>query len=127
MKDQSGNAADILYADLPGMPLSETAQWMKLRSRLDILNFETRVLVVNAMYEASHLGAAFDLGQKMGATHLVITHMDEVISASRLWTCVLRGRLTPLFASHGQNVTSDYSEDILRLLLEKTFPQSLAG
>jgi flagellar biosynthesis protein FlhF len=62
----------------------------------------------------------------MGATHLVVTHMDEVVSAARLWPCVLRGGLTPLFASHGQNVTSDFSEDILRLLLEKTFPQAIA-
>lgn len=119
--------ADILYADLPGMPLSENEQWMKLRGRLDKLAIDTRVLVVNAMYEQSLVGAAFDLGERMGATHLVITHMDEVVSASRLWTCVLRGRLTPLFASHGQNVTSDYSEDILRVLLEKTFPQAIAG
>jgi hypothetical protein len=37
----------------------------------------------------------------------------------------LRGGLTPFFASHGQNVTSDYSDDVLRILLEKTFPATL--
>jgi len=123
---RADTGADLLYADLPGMPASDLAQWNKLRGRLDALAIDTRVLVVNAMYDASLLGAAFDLGGRMGATHLVVTHMDEVVSAARLWPCVLRGGLTPLFASHGQNVTSDYSEDILRLLLEKTFPQAIA-
>jgi len=119
--------ADVLYVDLPGMPMSEREQWGKLRQRLDVLCIETRVLVVNGMYESSLIGAAFDLGERMGATHIVITHMDEMAGAARLWPYVLRGKLCPLFASHGQNVTSDYSEDILRLLLEKTFPTNILG
>lgn len=119
--------ADIIYVDLPGMPIAEKEQWGKLRQRLDVLNVETRVLVINGMYEASLIGAAFDLGERMGATHIVMTHMDEMAGAAKLWPYVLRGKLCPLFASHGQNVTSDYSEDILRLLLEKTFPTNLLG
>lgn len=119
--------ADVLYVDLPGMPMSEKEQWGKLRQRLDVLNVETRVLVVNAMYESSLVGAAFDLGDRMGATHIVLTHLDEMAGAAKLWPYVLRGKLCPLFASHGQNVTSDYSEDILRLLLEKTFPTNILG
>jgi flagellar biosynthesis protein FlhF len=119
--------ADVIYVDLPGMPIAEKEQWGKLRQRLDILNVETRVLVINGMYEASLIGAAFDLGERMGATHIVMTHMDEMAGAAKLWPYVLRGKLCPLFASHGQNVTSDYSEDILRLLLEKTFPTSISG
>jgi flagellar biosynthesis protein FlhF len=119
--------ADVLYVDLPGMPMSEREQWGKLRQRLDVLDIATRVLVVNGMYESSLIGAAFDLGERMGATHIVLTHMDEMAGAAKLWPYVLRGKLCPLFASHGQNVTSDYSEDILRLLLEKTFPTNILG
>lgn len=119
--------ADVLYVDLPGMPMSEKEQWGKLRQRLDVLDIGTRVLVVNGMYESSLIGAAFDLGESMGATHIVLTHMDEMAGAAKLWPYVLRGKLCPLFASHGQNVTSDYSEDILRLLLEKTFPTNILG
>ena len=118
--------ANTIYADLPGMPVSEKDQWRKLRGRLDILGIETRVLVLNGMYEAALVGTAFDLGELMGATHLVITHTDEMNGAAKLWPYVLRSGLCPLFASHGQNVTSDYSEDVLRVLLEKTFPANIA-
>jgi flagellar biosynthesis protein FlhF len=117
--------ADVVYTDLPGMPVSEKDQWRRLRGRLDTLGIDTRVLVVSGMYEAALLGAAFDLGELMGATHLVLTHTDEMAGAAKLWPCVLHGHLTPFFASHGQNVTSDYSEDVLRVLLEKTFPANL--
>jgi flagellar biosynthesis protein FlhF len=117
--------ADTLYVDLPGMPIDEKEQWSKLRQRLDILGVGTRVLVVNGMYEAALIGGAFDLGERMGATHLAVTHIDEMSGAAKLWPYVLRGRLSPLFASHGQNVTSDYSEDMLRILLEKTFPSNV--
>ncbi|MFA5256890.1 MAG: hypothetical protein WC360_01960 [Opitutales bacterium] len=124
-QDQIETQADMLYVDLPGLPMGEREQWMPMRKRLDALDVRTRVLVVNAMYEAGLISAAFDLGEMMGATHLVVTHMDELVSAAKLWPFVLRGRLSPLFASHGQNVTSDYAEDILRLLLEKTFPANI--
>jgi flagellar biosynthesis protein FlhF len=117
--------ADTLYVDLPGMPVGEKEQWSRLRQRLDILGVGTRVLVVNGMYEAALIGGAFDLGERMGATHLAVTHIDEMAGAAKLWPYVLRGRLTPLFASHGQNVTSDYSEDMLRIMLEKTFPSNV--
>ena len=117
--------ADTLYVDLPGMPVGEKDQWSKLRQRLDVLEIGTRVLVVNGMYEAALIGAAFDLGEHMGATHLAMTHIDEMSGAAKLWPYVLRGKLCPLFASHGQNVTSDYSEDVLRILLEKTFPTNV--
>jgi len=117
--------SDILYLDLPGLPMDERAQWAALRSRLDALQVQTRVLVINGMYEANLISAAFDLGESMGATHLVVTHMDELLSAAKLWPFVLRGGLSPLFACLGQNVTSDYEENILRILLEKSFPSNL--
>ncbi len=123
--EEEPREAETLYVDLPGLPVAERRQWEQLRSRLDELKVDTRVLVINGMYEAGLVSSAFDLGSTMGATHLVLTHMDEMLSAARLWPFVLRGGLCPLFASHGQNVTSDYTEDLLRLLLEKTFPSSL--
>ncbi|MBN1403976.1 MAG: hypothetical protein JW942_05860, partial [Opitutales bacterium] len=124
-EEELSEQADTLYVDLPGLPVSERRQWDKLRERLEALNVDTRVLVINGMYEASLISAAFDLGESMGATHIVVTHMDEMISAARLWPFILRSGLSPIFASHGQNVTSDYSEDILRAMLEKTFPSNL--
>lgn len=119
------DAEGTLYVDLPGLPTSENEQWESLRGKLDKLQVQTRVLVINGMYEAGLIRTAFDLGESLGATHLVLTHMDEMMNAARLWPFLLRSGLSPFFASHGQNVTSDYSEDILRLMLEKTFPTAL--
>ncbi len=116
---------DVLYVDLPGVPLHEQNQWRTLRARLDVLGVETRVLVVHGLYEADLISASFDLGERMGATHIVLTHLDELANGTKLWPFILRGGLTPFFASHGQNVTSDYSDDVLRILLEKTFPATL--
>jgi flagellar biosynthesis protein FlhF len=77
-QDSTSGEADVLYVDLPGLPMSEKGQWKALRGRLDSLKVKTRVLVVNSMYESSLIGASFDLAEDMGATHLVLTHMDEL-------------------------------------------------
>lgn len=116
---------DILYVDLPGVPLHEQREWQTMRTRLDMLGVDSRVLVVHGLYEADLISASFDLGERMGATHIVLTHIDELANGTKLWPFMLRGGLSPLFVSHGQNVTSDYSDDVLRVLLEKTFPATL--
>ncbi len=114
-----------LYVDLPGVPVREREQWLDLRLRLDQLGIESRVLVIHGLFAGDLINEAFDLGARMGATHLVITHVDELSTATKLWPFILRSGLTPLFASHGQNVTGDYSTDVLRIMLEKTFPSTL--
>lgn len=51
-----------------------------------------------------------------------MTHLDEVHQVNKLWPLILNGELLPLFLCHGQDVTSDYTEDVLSFLLSRAFP-----
>jgi flagellar biosynthesis protein FlhF len=118
---------DTLYFDLPGICLNANGEAMALKQRLDQLSVATRVLVINAAYETELIEEAFDMGCRMGATHLVLTHLDEIKHVSKLWPFILKSGLTPLFVSHGQNVTSDYDEDMEQYLASRTFPNRVVN
>lgn len=116
-----------LYIDLPGLNPLEVEDCQKVLHRLDELKIESRVLVINAAYDTDLINDAFNLGQRMRATHTVFTHLDEIINVSKLWPYILKGGQTPLFFSHGQNVTSQYSEDILDYISARTFPSDFSA
>ena len=120
--ERSLNEGNVLYLDLPGVGLSEESEWKALRQRLDLLKVDTRALVVNAAYESGLISEAYEFGHRISATHVVFTHMDEVREVSKLWQFLLKGGLTPLLFSFGQNVTSDFSEDVVGYLSGRAFP-----
>ena len=114
-----------LYVDVPGISLNEDEQWRALSKRLDELWIESRVLVLNAAYERDVLKVAIHLGTQAGCTHQVFTHLDELSNVTKLWEFILGSGLGTLFFSYGQNVTSEFSSDVLGFLTSRTFPSYL--
>ena len=114
-----------LYLDFPGISLSHREDWTQTRETLDLLDVETRVLVVNAAYDRAVIDQVIRLSSLIGATHLALTHFDELSNSTKLWPVVLRSDLTPLCVCHGQNVTGDFSTNVLNQLIARTFPEQL--
>ena len=114
-----------LYLDFPGISLSHREDWTQTRETLDLLDVETRVLVVNAAYDRAVIDQVIRLSSLIGATHLALTHFDELSNSTKLWPVVLRSGLTPLCVCHGQNVTGDFSTNVLNQLIARTFPEQL--
>ena len=114
-----------LYVDVPGISLNETEQWSALARRLDELWVESRVIVLNAAYERDLLKTTIGLAADIGCTHQVFTHLDEMTNVTKLWQFVLGSGFATLFFSYGQNVTSDFSSDVLDFLTSRTFPSYL--
>lgn len=114
-----------LYLDFPGISLSHRDDWKQTRETLDLLDVETRVLVINAAYDSTVIDQVIRLSSLLGATHLALTHFDELSNSTKLWPVVLRSGLTPLCVCHGQNVTGDFSTNVLNQLISRTFPEQL--
>ncbi|MGB0370058.1 MAG: hypothetical protein ACPGN3_01815 [Opitutales bacterium] len=116
---------ETVYLDFPGIHRSREEDWIRVRRSLDDMKVDTRILIINTVYESSMIRDALRMGSTLGATHLVFTHLDELSQATKLWPIVRHSGLSPLFASYGQNVAGDYSDDVLSALLERTFPRKL--
>lgn len=116
-----------LYVDVPGISLGEREQWSALGQRLDELYVETRVLVINAAYEKEAIKELLAVADTIGCTHQVFTHLDELANITKLWHFILNSKLTTLFFSYGQNVTSEFSNDILDYMTTRTFPSYLTS
>jgi len=110
-----------LFIDIPGVPIDHSL-WEKIAARLDHLGVNSRVLVLNAAYGPQILEKIYHLGLRLNATHFVLTHADEVEQVTSFWRFILHKKLSPLGFSFGQNLTADFSHDLLPWLLSKTFP-----
>ncbi|MGH7936940.1 MAG: hypothetical protein ACRD5Z_14540, partial [Bryobacteraceae bacterium] len=89
---------------------------------LDHLSVTSRVVVVNAAYEASVIKQIYEAGERLRATHVVFTHLDELSHWGKLWEFILGHDLTPLFLSSGQNIAGDFIEEVFPSILARTFP-----
>lgn len=114
-----------LYLDFPGFSLSNTIDWHEAGESLDRLGVDTRVLVVNGAYEKDIISKEIRLARNLNATHLAITHFDEINNATKLWPILFENGLSPICICNGQNVTGDFSTNIMNLLITKTFPEEL--
>lgn len=112
-----------IYVDMPGLNVANADAVQDACEILDEVAADERVLVVNAAYEAEMIAETMLAGSRMGATHVVFTHLDETRRAGKLWKFVLGKAPLPLFFSHGPNPAGDYTMDPFSYLLEKTFPQ----
>ena len=99
--------------------------WIDAGSVLDRLNVKTRILVVNGAYEKEIINREIHLARNLKATHLVVTHFDEMNNATKLWPLFFDNPLSPLCICNGQNVTGDFSNNVLNQLITKTFPEDL--
>ena len=114
-----------LYLDLPGLSLKSPEDWSQASATLDELDVSTRVLVINGAYDREILFKNIQAAKHLGATHLAITHFDEIANSTKLWPLLLRSDLTPLCICNGQNVTGDFTTSVLNQMISRTFPEEL--
>jgi flagellar biosynthesis protein FlhF len=120
--DADEGATAFVYADLPALSLRRPSDNAALGRFLKRERMDGRVLVLNAVYDAAALRAAYAAGRDLGATHLVFTHLDELNHWGKLWDFLVDGDLTPLFLATGPSLTGDLEEDAVGALLRKTLP-----
>ena len=114
-----------LYLDFPGLSLGQLDDWVETSKTLDNLEVQTRVLVLNSAYDKQVLNKTLNLGSRVGATHLAFTHFDELTNSTKLWPMILRNNFSPLCVCNGQNVTGDFSTNVLNQMIARTFPEEL--
>jgi len=124
-KTPSSSDQSPLYLDLPGLSLGQQDEWAGAKEALDSLNVETRVLVLNAGYDKQIINKTISQGNLIGATHLAFTHFDEISNSTKLWPILLRNQFSPLCICNGQNVTGDFTTNVLNQMIAKTFPEEL--
>jgi flagellar biosynthesis protein FlhF len=119
---ESMGADGFLLTDLPALSRRGGEANQKIKAFLDLEKITGRVLVLNAAYDIEALQAACAAGLDVGATHLVLTHLDEVARWGRLWDFLLQGQLTPLFLSTGPGLAGDLETDVVGSLIRHTLP-----
>ena len=124
-KAPSSSIQSPLYLDLPGLSLGQQDEWVGAKEALDSLNVDTRVMVLNAAYDKQIINKTITQGQLIGATHLAFTHFDEISNSTKLWPILLRNQFSPLCICNGQNVTGDFTTNVLNQMIAKTFPEEL--
>ncbi len=112
----------VLYIDCPGISCSNRKELVDLNKLLNSMDVKTRVLVVNAAYDAGLIKQAYQMGSSVMATHVVFTHLDELNQWGKLWEFILDAHLTPLFLSSGQNIAGDFNESVFDAILQRSFP-----
>lgn len=91
----------FLLADVPALPAYSARESHTLKIFLDRERFTGRVLVLNAAYAPDVLRAALARGREWGATHLVFTHLDEVVRWGHLAEFLLDAPVPTLFLGVG--------------------------
>jgi flagellar biosynthesis protein FlhF len=109
----------IVYFDVPGA-ISDAKNRSRLKQAMSDHGIASRVLVVNAAYDRQLIKHFYQESASLGATHVVFTHLDELLHFGKLWEFVLDAGLAPLFASTGPNLADDCERDIVSLLVHKT-------
>ncbi|MDR0756152.1 MAG: hypothetical protein LBE99_04550 [Puniceicoccales bacterium] len=89
-------------------------------AKLDQWSVDTRVLVLNALYDTDFLDQCFSKIKDLKLTHCIFTHLDETTHSNKLWQYILKGKLSPYCLSFGQSLTADFTPHVLPYLLNKT-------
>jgi flagellar biosynthesis protein FlhF len=114
-----------IYVDIPGVSLHRPELIRQFRGILDELKIDSRVLVMNSMYDIRALNNAYEVARHMRASHQVFTHLDELENWAKLWRFVLKGSLPLIFLNIGDEASISPKEEFLPLLISKTFPNIL--
>jgi flagellar biosynthesis protein FlhF len=120
--DLQPDPTGFLLVDMPALSRRGGDANRPIKTFLDQERIAGRVLVLNAAYDMEALQAACAAGLEVGATHLVLTHLDEVTRWGRLWDFLLQGKLTPLFLSTGPGLAGDLETDVIGSLIRHTLP-----
>ena len=118
---------ESLYIDVPGVTPRDVAQTTQLREALESTATTSRVLVMNAAYDAEVLKNSRAWGEELGCSHTAFTHLDELTHWAKLWDFVLPPAPMPLFLSTGQSIAGDLEESVFNTVLSRTFPVSAAS
>ena len=113
---------EFAYVDMPALSVRRPTENRPLLRFLDTAQIESRVLVMNALYDLPVLRDAYAAGRDLGATHLVFTHLDELEHWGRLWDFLIEGELSPLFLSTGAGLTGDLVPDVIGAVMRRTLP-----
>lgn len=110
------------YEDTPAISVASPAANGRLLRHLDASRVGGRVLVLNALYDPSLLRDTYAAGRDLGATHVVFTHLDELVHWGRLWDFLVDGGLSPLFLSTGPGLSGDILTDVVGAVMRRTLP-----
>lgn len=108
-----------VYFDSPSLPM-DTGGARRMQSWLESNRIQSRVVVLNAAYETALLQEQYAWAESAGATHVVLTHLDELPRWGKLWEFLLRGRLAPLFGSVGGSMSGQCEPELLARLVRRT-------
>ncbi len=113
-----------LYIDVPGVIPGREEEAAQITEALDPLFTNSRVMVINAAYEAALIKRSYEFAQRSGCTHVAFTHLDELTHWGKLWEFILKPSLTPLFLSTGPNIAGDMEQDVFESVMAHTFPSA---
>lgn len=113
---------ETLYIDVPGVTPRDVSQTAQLREALEAIPATSRVLVLNAAYDAEILKNSRAWGAELDCSHTAFTHLDELTHWAKLWDFLLPPAPAPLFLSTGQSVAGDLEENVFDAVLARTFP-----
>ena len=114
-----------LFLDFPGLQMSDLDSLTDTCDILDDLDIQTRVLVINGAYDKEIIKNEIKMARHLHVTHLAVTHFDQITNSTKLWPIFLNSNLSPLCICSGQNVTGDYSINVLNQMISRTFPEEL--
>ena len=86
----------ILGEGKASISLSEMDEWTGANQILDDLGVATRILVVNGAYDREIINRYIRSSQSVNATHIAITHFDEMTNSTKLWPIILNSNLAPV-------------------------------
>ena len=97
---------------------------MEAKQTLDAMQVDTRVLVVNGAYERDILLRSIRSAKHLGATHLAITHFDELSNSTKLWPVLLQEDLSPVHMQRSER-NRRFFHKRFNQLISRTFPEEL--
>ena len=113
-----------LFIDVPGIVPDRRGDVAEVTHALTPLFTTSRILVINAAYDAALIKRSYAFAERAGCTHVVFTHLDELTHWGKLWEFLLGQNLTPLFLGTGSNVAGDLEHNVFDAVLARTFPDT---
>jgi flagellar biosynthesis protein FlhF len=120
--NESGDASDLQFVDLPGVEIRDQDAMAALREHLSILPQPHVHLVLNAAYESSILFEQFRAFEAFAPEDIIFTHLDEEHRRVKLWNFVLGTKCPISFLGAGQKIPGEFRRAEPALL----FPQKKA-
>ena len=121
-EEENESSRKPLLLDTGGLGLRDLEAWNEMGRRLDTMQIESRILVLNAAYDVDLLKQQVRMGDRVGATHFILTHLDESQAGLRIWPVLFGAGLAPCILSYGQDVAGDFTSHVFEYLLGETLP-----